>query len=498
MKLSVHLSDKSAPSADVLGIGVFDGGSDPAAGVERPVREAVKKAVSEKRFGGKDGETLVLESPVKTAEHLVLIGLGKPEKMTLQKARLAAARTLSHAKTLKRKSASVVLESFVGRDGDRAQTAGAVVEGLRLADYHFDLYKSKPSKKGAVETFTILAGSAEARSVQKAVRDAEIVMESLYFTRDLANEPPNVATSLEIARRTRAMAAKAGLTCRILGKKEITSLKMGGLLGVAQGSVYPPQFIILENKVTGAAAKEAPLVLVGKGITFDTGGISIKPAGNMDHMKFDMCGAAAVIGAMRAIALLKLNVKVVGITPVCENMVGSGAQRPGDIVKISNGKTVEVLNTDAEGRLILADALSYAERLKPRAMVDIATLTGACAVTFGDLASGLMSTDPDLAKRLRDIGDRTGERLWEMPLWDEYADWIKATYADIQNISKKSAGIITAGKFLQEFAGHTKAWAHLDVAGTAWNDGGPKPLSPIGATGMGVRLFVELAKSYAR
>jgi leucyl aminopeptidase len=255
--------------------------------------------------------------------------------------------------------------------------------------------------------------------------------------------------------------------------------------------------VVLQNRVKAGASKD-PIVFVGKGITFDTGGISIKPAGDMDKMKFDMCGAAAVVGAMKAIANLKLNVKVIGITPLCENMPDGNAQRPGDIITFYNGKTAECLNTDAEGRLILADALAYAKNFKPRVLVDIATLTGACSATFADLCAGLMSTDPALVTRLKEIGDKTGERMWELPLWDEYFPLIKATYADIQNISKKYAGTITAGMFLKEFADHTTSWAHLDIAGTAWNEGGAKPLSPIGATGIGVRWFVELAKSYAR
>ena len=301
-------------------------------------------------------------------------------------------------------------------------------------------------------------------------------------------------TPAKLAQTAKEMAFKNNLKCKVLGKSEIKRLGMGGIIGVSQGSAQEPRFIILENKVKNPKFKN-PVVLVGKGITFDTGGISIKPSNDMDKMKFDMCGAAAVIGTMKVVANLRLPIKVVGLTPVCENMPGGRAQRPGDIVRCLNGKTVEVLNTDAEGRLILADALSYAARYKPKAVIDIATLTGACAATFSDLASGLMGTDPELVGRIQAAGEYTGERCWELPLWEEYGELIKATYADIQNISKKSAGTITAGMFLKEFADHTQSWAHLDVAGTAWADN-PKPLSPIGATGVCVRLFVRLLKSY--
>jgi leucyl aminopeptidase len=369
----------------------------------------------------------------------------------------------------------------------------SLVEGLRLSDYRFVKYKSKTPPASKVAKVEI-ASSLPAKAMRAAVTEAETISAGVVFARDLANEPANVMTPPKLAQAAKEMAAKNGLTCRVLGKEEIRRLKMGGMLGVSQGSTHPPQFIILENRVKSSSK---PIVLVGKGVTFDTGGISIKPSGDMDKMKFDMSGAAAVIGAMKVIGNLKLPVKVVGLAPVVENMPGSTAQRPGDIIRCLNGKTVEVLNTDAEGRLILADALAYAERYQPRAIIDIATLTGACAAAFADITSGVMGTDPALIRRIIEAGERTGERCWELPLWDEYYELIRATYADIQNISRKNAGTITAGMFLKEFAGHTKSWAHLDVAGTAWADS-PKPLSAIGSTGVGVRLFVQIIKSFLR
>ena len=415
----------------------------------------------------------------------IFVGLGKKEKFTLEKARRVLAKILVQAKIFKIKELALDMASF-GEKFPADELAHAVVESARLFNYRFDCYKSKPTPSATLVELTLsFKNDKNSAKVRLAVREAETVSEGAYFTRDIANEPANVMTPPEVARVAKAMAAKNDLICRVLGKSEIQKLKMGGILGVSQGSSFPPQLIVLENKVS---SKQAPIVLVGKGITFDTGGISIKPSGDMDKMKFDMCGAAAVIGAMKAIANLKLPVKVIGIAPVCENMPGSKAQRPGDILRISNGKTVEVLNTDAEGRLILADALSYAKQFKPRALVDIATLTGACAATFGDKAIGLMGTDDTLVSRLKNAGEKTGERCWELPLWDEYFDLIRAQYADIQNISKKNAGTITAGMFLKEFADHTKSWAHLDIAGTAWTNAG--------ATGIGVRLFVEFVKSY--
>ena len=422
----------------------------------------------------------------------ISVGLGKKEKFTLEKTRRAVSKIFSSCKSFKIKELRIDVDSF-GAVLPVGDVVRAIVESARVVDYHFNKYKSKPAPSTVLSELVLsFKNTKEAAKVRRAFQEAEIVSRAVYFTRDIANEPANVMTPPAVASAAKAMAAKNGLLCRILGKADIQKMKMGGILGVSQGSSFPPQLIVLENVVraTGRSPlrRQKPIVLVGKGVTFDTGGISIKPSADMDKMKFDMCGAAAVMGAMQAVANLKLPVKVIGIAPVCENMPGSKAQRPGDILHISNGKTVEVLNTDAEGRLILADALSYAKRFNPRVLVDIATLTGACAATFGDKAIGLMGTDEGLVQRLKNAGERTGARCWELPLWDEYFELIRATYADIQNISKKNAGTITAGMFLKEFADHTKAWAHLDIAGTAWTNAG--------ATGIGVRLFVEFVKSY--
>ncbi|MBI2094980.1 MAG: leucyl aminopeptidase [Candidatus Omnitrophica bacterium] len=480
MKITGLVSAGAAKVPGVTGTGCF----------EEDLQKTQKKFHAEK-FTAKKDEAFLIPSAAGSA--VLLLGLGKKEKFTLEAARRAAARTVCEAKRLRLDRARLELEGFGGKFPAEGLVSAAV-EGARLSDYRFGKYKSKPSPVRRVSTFEIVAGSGNPAKIKDAIRKSEIICEGVALARDLANEPANVMTPAALARAAKKMAAGHGLKCRVLGRTQMQRLGMGGILGVSQGSANPPQFVILEHRLTAASR---PIVLVGKGITFDTGGISIKPSNDMDKMKFDMCGAAAVIGAMRAIAALKLPFPVVGLTPICENMPGGAAQRPGDIVRCMNGKTVEVLNTDAEGRLILADALAYAGRYKPRAVVDIATLTGACAATFADLATGVMGTDEDLVRRIERAGEYTGERCWELPLWEEYADLIRATYADIQNISKKYAGTITAGMFLKEFADHTKSWAHLDIAGTAWNESGPKPLSPIGATGVGVRLFVELVKSYA-
>ena len=425
------------------------------------------------------------DSEVSVSADVIHVGLGKKEKFSLQKVRKAADNILAQAKVLKAKELALDMEGFEDKFS-REELLRAIVEGARLAAYRFDRHKSKPSPAPALTQLIVVFKNSPA-SLQKVLKETETVMDGVAFTRNMANEPANVMTPPEVARLTKAMAVKSGLTCRVLGQAEMKKMNMGGILGVSQGSSYPPQLIILENHAPAAKTKE-PIVLVGKGITFDTGGISLKPGLDMDKMKFDMCGAAAVIGAMKVVAELKLPVKVIGIAPVCENMPGSKAQRPGDIIRCHNGKTVEVLNTDAEGRLILADALSYAKKFEPRVLIDVATLTGACSATFSDIAVGLMSTDASLAHSIKAAGEKTGERCWELPLWDEYYELIRATVADIQNISKKAAGTITAGMFLKEFADHTPRWAHLDIAGTAWTN--------TGATGIGVRLFVELIKNH--
>ncbi len=486
MKISVRALDRAARPADIIGIGIFEAD-----------KRAFERVFDFKKikFMGKSGETfLVPGSPTKTKGVVLLIGLGKRENFTLEKVRCAAAKLISQAKSFWFERAELDLDTFQEKFSV-GEIAAAAVEGARLSDYRFDKYKSKPSPSRKLEELKLVFKDfKKSKNAAKAVSESEAVISGIIFARDVANEPANVMTPAKLAQTAKEMAFKNNLKCKVLGKSEIKRLGMGGIIGVSQGSAQEPRFIILENKVKNPKFKN-PVVLVGKGITFDTGGISIKPSNDMDKMKFDMCGAAAVIGTMKVVANLRLPIKVVGLTPVCENMPGGRAQRPGDIVRCLNGKTVEVLNTDAEGRLILADALSYAARYKPKAVIDIATLTGACAATFSDLASGLMGTDPELVGRIQAAGEYTGERCWELPLWEEYGELIKATYADIQNISKKSAGTITAGMFLKEFADHTQSWAHLDVAGTAWADN-PKPLSPIGATGVCVRLFVRLLKSY--
>lgn len=333
----------------------------------------------------------------------------------------------------------------------------------------------------------LLSDDSEVDDATAGARTGEILARAQNLARTLGNLPGNVATPEYLATRGREIGERLGMTVTILGPAEMEAEKMGALLAVAQGTEEEPRLIVLEHRRGPADAK--PLVLVGKGLTFDSGGISIKPAAGMEEMKFDMCGGAAVLAAMQAIGELDIPVNVIGIVPSSENLVSGRAMKPGDILRSHKGTTIEVVNTDAEGRLILADALSYASRFEPAAIIDCATLTGACVVALGGQASAGLSNDEALLSEIRAAGDRVGERVWPLPMYDEYRDQIKSEYADIKNSGGRPAGTITAAWFLREFVGDTP-WVHLDIAGTAYGDGKIAYQSK-GATGTPVRLFVE-------
>ena len=319
-----------------------------------------------------------------------------------------------------------------------------------------------------------------------------MIAEAVSLARDLGNSPGNDINPSYLAATAQTLAETTSLSCQLLEQAEMEELNMGCLLGVAQGSAQPPAFIILEHTPRGANG--APIVLVGKGLTFDSGGISIKPAGGMEDMKMDMSGGAAVLGTMQALARLNYPRRVVGLVPASENLPSGTAVKPGDILRAMSGKTVEVINTDAEGRLILADALAYAvEKYKPACIIDLATLTGAVVVALGSQATGMMGTDDDMMTRLREAGERCAERVWQLPLFDEYSKQIKSDFADIKNTGGREAGSIIGGAFLKEFVGDTP-WVHLDIAGMAWTREG-KPYVPKGSTGWGIRLLLETLES---
>jgi leucyl aminopeptidase len=429
--------------------------------------------------------TLVHHAPGVRATRVLLAGGGKPEKFDAAEMRRLSGAALRYLKAKSIKNVAFALEAeFAGDD-----FASAVIEGAILGDFEPDRYKKGDDKK-SVEVFA-LAGDTP--GLDAAVERGRILAEAQNFSRDMVNEPANRLTPLAMADAARKMAAEFGLECETLDRDAMEKLGMGSLLGVAIGSAEPPVLIVLRYRPVNAQGS-AHLGLVGKGVTFDTGGISIKPADGMEKMKYDMAGGAAMIGAMRAIAQLRPSIPVSGFVPCVENMPGSWAQRPGDIVTAMNGKTIEVINTDAEGRLILADALTYARRQGCTHLVDAATLTGAVAVALGHLNVGLFASDDGMRDRVLAACKAEGERMWPLPLEDDYKEYLKSAFADIANVGGRWGGAVTAALFLKEFAEETP-WVHLDIAGTAWLDDA-KPYMAKGPTGLPVRTLVRLAMDW--
>ncbi len=445
---------------------------------------AIARVLSSGDFSGKRDETAILYPPG-PASRIMLVGLGKPEEIDRTAIRRAAAIAAKRARSLGVARAAFYLPPEARGKVNPAAVGQATAEGLNLGAWQFNEMK-KPSdeKKLPLERMEILAHDGPAELI-RGHQTGEAIGAGQTFARSIQVLPGNVCTPSYVAERARELAQRHGFQVTVLDKAAIIKEKMGALLSVAQGSAEEPRFIAIEYKGSDAA----PVVLIGKGVTFDTGGISIKPAQNMEDMKYDMSGAAAVLGTFEMLGRLKPKVHVVGLIPSTENMPSGTAVKPGDVVTSHLGKTIEIINTDAEGRLILADALSYARRYDPAAVVDIATLTGAIVVALGHTASGVMGSDEKLVEELRGAGDRADERIWPMPLWDDYRDLIKSDIADVKNSGGRPAGSISAGWFLREFVDGFP-WAHLDIAGTAYSDredaGRVK-----GPTGVGVRLLSE-------
>ena len=438
-----------------------------------------------KEFSGKLYETAILHRPQgAAAKRLVVIGGGKREKFSTVEARRLAGTLV---RTLKTKGARTIA-LLMDKPGEYASAAA---EGAVLGGWEANKYKSDPKKDDQqVDSFTLVSPGADAAALRGALERGRIVAESQNMARDLVNEPANKLTPKVLADAASRMAAETGLACEVLDEKAMTALGMGALLGVAQGSTNPPFLIVLKYLPAAARGKDH-LALIGKGVTFDTGGISIKPSDGMEKMKYDMAGAAAVIGAMRALAELKPGIPVTGYIPTVENMLNGNAQRPGDIVTALSGKTIEVLNTDAEGRLILADAITYANRNGATHMVDAATLTGAIGIALGHYNIGAFTNDEAFLARFMAASRIAGEKTWQLPMDEEYKEYLKSAFADLPNIGGRYGGSITAAWFLREFADPTP-WVHLDIASTAWLDEGKSWLSK-GPTGVAVRSFVELA-----
>jgi leucyl aminopeptidase len=458
--------------------------------LDKMLRGGLRDLLDTKEFEGKANEVLLYHTQGHVpAKRLLLVGLGKKKDLTLDGFRQAMGYAAKRVRQSKAETFVVALPTVAPKGCSWVEVAQAMAEGAMLGSYQFTAYRSEKSPASDVRLMRILAQQkSQLRQLAEGIRRGQTTAEATAFVRDLCNHPSNVMTPTRIASEAKAIAKEVGVSLKVLEQKDMEQLGMGALLGVARGSHEPPKFIVLEYN--GSRKKdERPVVFVGKTITFDTGGISLKPAENMEHMKADMTGGAEVLASLRAAARLKLPLRLISILPVAENMPGGQAMKPGDIVTTLSGKTVEVQYTDAEGRLILSDGLAYALRYKPAALVDIATLTGACVVALGQFAIGMFGTDAKLKDNVRKAGLKAGERVWEMPLWEEYFEQLKSDVADMRNIGGRGGGMITAALFLSKFVGDSP-WVHLDIASTDWSER-ERAYIPKGPTGIGTRLLIQ-------
>ena len=498
MKISVRRGDIASYPAKAIIVTLFEGTapSGATAAVDQALGGAISQLIKEGEVHGKANElTLVHTLGRIPSPRVLVLGLGKPQEFDLDKLRNAIAAAARHLRSNGADSVATVAHGTGARGLSPEACAQAIVEGAVLGLYTFQRHKKKEEDEREISDLILVEReAAKLRALRRGVERGRILAEATNWARDLANEPANYLTPTDMAERAKAVAAERGLECQVLERKDMEKLGMGALLGVAKGSHQPPKFIILHYR--GGKEGATPLGLVGKGITFDTGGISIKPAPGMGEMKSDMAGGAAVIAAMSAIAQLKPKINVTALVPATENMPGGGAQKPGDVVRAMNGKSIEVVNTDAEGRLILADALSYARRLGLSPVVDVATLTGAIVTALGRAIMGAMTNNETLLDRLREASAAAGEKLWQLPLLEEYKEHIKSEVADIKNTGNREAGSITGALFLQEFIEDTP-WVHLDIAGVNQVEK-EKGVLVKGSSGIPVRTLVNLALSLAR
>ena len=469
------------------------------------VTNAVDRFIRTGEFKAGLCETLLLHAPAGLkAERLLVVGLGKAKTLSVDEVRKGAGTSIRAAKPRGIREIAIAFPEDRALSDEHLETlpcsmtARALIEGAELAEPDWDTYRSD-RKDLAVRRLVVVAKHDETSTraeIQQGFEEGLVMARAQNFARTLVNEPGNVLTPTVLGSRAKAMCNEMGLACEVFGMDKLEELKMGAFIAVAQGSVEAPALIVMTYTPEGGVAADAPVMgLVGKGITFDTGGISIKPADNMEKMKYDMAGSAAMIGAMRAIAELKPKVKVIGVVCSAENMPDGKAFKPGDVVTAMSGKTIEIINTDAEGRLVLADGLHYARTLGCTHLIDAATLTGACVVALGYLNVGLFSNDDATCERFMAGVPKSGEKFWRLPCTDDYREGIKSQIGDIMNSGGRAGGAVTAAMFLKEFAGDTP-WIHLDIAGCAWNED-LKPWLPKGPTGIAVRSIVEWVRSYA-
>jgi len=496
--MRIAFADARLPKAGTLVVGVLEGKklSPSAVELDRRGGGSLAAAIAASRFTGKKEETLTIAAPRGLShERVILLGLGKAEDLDAQRLRRLGGAVVPALNATGTAAAAIAVDKLPGSRLDPGAAAANLAHGAMLRSYRFDKYrtKEKPEQKPSLKELTVL--TAATASARRAYAPLEKIGEGVFFTRDVVSEPANIIYPESFAREALTL-RKLGVKVEVLDERDMKKLGMGALLGVGQGSAKPPRLVILQWRGNPRAKNKAPVAFIGKGVTFDTGGISLKPAQGMEEMKWDMAGAGVVVGLMKALAGRKARVNAVGIAGMVENMPDGNAQRPGDIVKTMSGQTVEVLNTDAEGRLVLADALWYCQdRFKPQFMIDLATLTGAIVVALGHEYSGLFSNNDELSERLAAAGKAVEEPVWRMPLADAYDRQMDSDAADVKNIGNgRDAGSITAAQFLQRFVNDVP-WAHLDIAGMAWSKK-DAPLTPKGATAYGVRLLDRLVEDY--
>ncbi|MDO3386299.1 leucyl aminopeptidase [Gilvimarinus sp. SDUM040013] len=487
MQIQAKSSEAVKLKADAIVVGVFEGRqlSSAAKAINTAGKGALATILSQENFTGSAGATLTLVQSVgQAATRLVLLGMGKSDKGEISCDSFKSAIRQLPALGKSYRHIGIDLTGVTVHNTGTKSVSKQIAKSVQTSLWQFSQFKSEKPHKPALQKITLLSDKKLTTALNSGAKEGLALALGINYARELSNLPGNVCTPSYLAKQARAMVrGRQDSSVKVLSEKQMKELGMGAFLSVSAGSEEPGHMIILEYR--GAAKSQAPAALVGKGITFDTGGISIKPGAGMDEMKFDMCGAASVLGTFKALLEIKPKINVVAVIAAAENMPSGKATKPGDIVTTMSGQTVEILNTDAEGRLVLCDALTYVQRYKPSSIVDVATLTGACVIALGSHAHGLYSNDEELAEALLDAGKAADDRAWHMPLWDEYQKQLDSNFADMANIGGREAGSVTAACYLSRFVKGCK-WAHLDIAGTAWKSGGAK-----GATGRPVSLLLE-------
>ena len=496
--MKISFVKPALPAAGTVVVGVLAKGvlTKSAQALDGKTGGAIKRAIKASRFEGNKGQSLSLLAPAGTRlDRILLVGLGKPDEISVAEMENLGGRIYAETQRDKSGSVAVAVDGVSGAGLTAWESAARMAYGARLRSYRFDKYRTKEKASDKPSIRTIVFQCDKFDVARKAYGTLDKIANGVFFTRDLVSEPPNILYPDVLAKKAKEL-EKLGVKVEILGEAQMKKLGMGSLLGVGQGSIRESKLVVMQYNGKGAAGRgEAPIAFLGKGVTFDTGGISIKPAGGMEDMKWDMGGAGVVVGLMMALAGRKAKVNVVGIIGCVENMPGGNAQRPGDIVTSMSGQTIEVINTDAEGRLVLADALWYCkERFNPKFMVNLATLTGAIIVSLGAQYAGLFSNDDKLSERLTQSGQKIGEKLWRMPMGAEYDKELNTDGADMKNIGGRGGGSIIAAQFLQRFVDKTP-WAHLDIAGVTWSKA-DAPTVPKGGTAFGVRLLDQFVADF--